>query len=670
MPASNSRLNRSQQMPNADKVNKADKADKADKTGAAKANKADKADKTGAPKGHRPHLQVPHLPGLHRAGRATAETKPGAVVIGGGMSGLVAALELAKAGYAVTVLERTGALGGCVGQHEVAGLTLDSGAESFSTRSEAVADLIAELGLAERIQAPNPQGAWIQLPVKGGSLAAGAQPLPRTGILGIPSDPADPAIVRAIGKAGSVRAALDRVRPMGSLLKKDRVSLGEVVRTRMGEQVLRNLVAPVVAGVYSADPDLLDVDSVAPGLRAAMAKHGSLGAAVAAMRAAAPAGSAVAGLAGGMGELTNALAAALRGLGVRLLTEVAVEGVRRGGDGSAAAQEPAPMPGQEPRQGPRQEPAGAVTVVDPTGGLVTAAGTDAAGAGSPAPAGPGPGGSKPAGLRPAGPAPETAAHAQPAPRWLIAAGGREYAADALVVATDGGTAVDLLAPLVPGLAELKPAAGPGVALVTLVVDLPELDSHPRGTGVLVAEETQGVEAKAMTHATAKWQWLADAAGPSNHVLRLSYGRSGAGSGTGPDSRSDGNLYLQALADASALLGVKITDADVVGWDVVRWVGALPFAAVGHQERVAAVRALVAAVPGLQVVGAWLAGTGLVSVVSDTRRHAAALAPAAADGNPAGSPAGSPAGTAEAARTGDLRATAAERPAGGPQASPE
>lgn len=623
-------------MPNAGKVNKADKADK--------------ADKTGAPKGHRPHLQVPHLPGLHRPGRATAETRPGAVVIGGGISGLVAALELARAGYAVTVLERSRALGGCVGQHEVAGLTLDSGAESFSTRSEAVADLIAELGLAERIQAPNPQGAWIQLPVKGGSLAGGAQPLPRTGILGIPSDPADPAIVRAIGKAGSVRAALDRVRPMGSLLKKDRVSLGEVVRTRMGEQVLRNLVAPVVAGVYSADPDLLDVDSVAPGLRAAMAEHGSLGAAVAAMRAAAPAGSAVAGLAGGMGELTNALAAALRGLGVRLLTEVAVEGVRRGGDGSAVSQEPAPKPGQES--------AGAVTVVDQTGGLVTAAGADAAGTGSPGPGGPGPAGSKLA-----GPGPETAAHGtRPASRWLIAAGGREYAADALVVATDGGTAVDLLEPLVPGLAELKPEPGPGVALVTLVVDLPELDSHPRGTGVLVAEETQGVEAKAMTHATAKWQWLADAAGPSNHVLRLSYGRSGAGSGAGPDSRSDGNLYLQALADASALLGVKITDADVVGWDVVRWVGALPFAAVGHQERVAKVRGLVAAVPGLQVVGAWLAGTGLVSVVSDTRRRAAALTPAAA--------AGSPAGTAEAALADDAPATAAERPDGGPQTSPE
>ena len=39
-----------------------------------------------------------------------------------------------------------------------------------------------------------------------------------------------------------------------------------------------------------------------------------------------------------------------------------------------------------------------------------------------------------------------------------------------------------------------------------------------------------VRAKALTHATAKWPWLArrvrDAAGPGWHVVRLSYGRIG------------------------------------------------------------------------------------------------------------------------------------------------
>ena len=51
-----------------------------------------------------------------------------ALVVGGGISGLLAARELAQAGVAVTLLEATDSWGGCVGRHEVAGLALDSGA--------------------------------------------------------------------------------------------------------------------------------------------------------------------------------------------------------------------------------------------------------------------------------------------------------------------------------------------------------------------------------------------------------------------------------------------------------------------------------------------------------------------------------------------------------------
>ena len=68
--------------------------------------------------------------------RATADV----VVIGGGVAGLVAALECAKVGLQVTVLERREELGGCVGRIELDGLTLDSGAESFATRGGAVAE--------------------------------------------------------------------------------------------------------------------------------------------------------------------------------------------------------------------------------------------------------------------------------------------------------------------------------------------------------------------------------------------------------------------------------------------------------------------------------------------------------------------------------------------------
>ncbi|MFJ4026460.1 protoporphyrinogen oxidase [Paenarthrobacter sp. NPDC089989] len=474
-------------------------------------------------------------------GGHTESQGPSAVVVGGGISGLVAARELAMAGIAVTVLEATGSWGGCVGGHTVAGLSLDSGAESFATRSTAVADLARELGLESRIVAPHPGGAWVQLP-------EGARELPKTGVLGIPANPWDPEVRRSLGFAGALRASLDRWIPASVGTSSDVTSVSELVRARMGKTVLERLVAPVVGGVHSADPALLDVDMVAPGLRAGLRKQGSLAAAVASQRQAArgtgsvpaKAGSAVGGLAGGMHTLVGALVKDLRERGVDLLTDKRVDSARKTSHG-----------------------------------------------------------------------------------WQVTAGGEAYDADRLVVALDGPAAVGLLEDSLPGLADLRPGPGPLVSLVTLVVDLPELDGRPRGTGILVAPQTAGIRAKALTHATAKWDWLAEEAGPGTHVVRLSYGRL-EDSGV-PDSALDDDVLLSAaLEDASALLTVPVSRTDILDWDVVRWAGALPFAAVGHKQRVTQVRKVVGSADGLTVVGGWLAGNGLAAVVADTRAQVAPL----------------------------------------------
>ncbi|PRB44433.1 protoporphyrinogen oxidase [Arthrobacter sp. MYb23] len=472
--------------------------------------------------------------------------RPTALVVGGGISGLIAARELAAAGSAVTVLEAGAAWGGCVGSHVVAGLHLDSGAESFATRSTAVADLARELGLADRIVAPHPGGAWVQLP-------NGPQELPKTGVLGIPANPWDPEVRRSLGLLGAIRASFDRWLPASAGTSSEVTSVSALVRTRMGKRVLERLVSPVVGGVHSADPALLDVDMVAPGLRAGIRTHGSLAAAVAAQRMAAKgassrptkAGSAVAGLKGGMNTLVDALVADLRARGVQLLAAHHADDVARTREG-----------------------------------------------------------------------------------WRVTTGESTFDADRLVVALDGPAAVGLLEKSVPELAGLRPAPGPLVSLVTLVVDLPQLDGRPRGTGILVAPETPGIKAKALTHATAKWDWLADQAGPGTHVLRLSYGRREEAGGGADIVMDDESLLAAALEDASALLTVPVTRADIVDWDVVRWAGALPFAAVGHKQRVAEVRQVCAAADRLSVVGGWLAGNGLAAVVADTR---AQLAGVRADG---------------------------------------
>jgi oxygen-dependent protoporphyrinogen oxidase len=466
------------------------------------------------------------------------DSVPAVVVVGGGIAGLCAALELVAAGLRVTVLESSAVFGGSVASHELAGLTLDAGAESFSTRSDTVPSLARELGLGNLICSPNPAGAWLHLPSQeSGSIAV---PLPKSGLLGIPANVRDPELPGLIGRAASVRASLDRALPLGGLLNQDQLSLGAVVRARMGSEVLKRLVAPVVGGVLSADPDDLDVDAAVPGLRAMMRKHGSLGAAVGAMRNAAPAGTAVAGLEGGMHQLATALIRRLERDGAILQTSERVQNLTRTADG-----------------------------------------------------------------------------------WAVTTQHQTLNAEAVVVATDGPTAVELLTPAVPRLHNERPAVVPAVALVSLVLDVPELDAAPRGTGVLVARDTPGVQAKALTHATAKWPWLAERAGPGNHVLRLSFGR-----GADDDETAqlpDDELYEVALRDASVLLGVEIRPTDVVGWDVVRWTNALPHATIGHRDRIARIRAAAAEERALEITGAWLAGTGLVAVVDNARERGAALA---------------------------------------------
>ena len=478
-------------------------------------------------------------------------------VIGGGIAGLVAAWELARVGRRPVVLESAAALGGCVGRHEVAGLGLDSGAESFAAARPAVLDLARDLGLEDRVVAPAALGSWAWVDGQ-------AIPLPTAGLLGVPVNPLAAGVRRAIGLPASLRAWADRFLPpgLGAGEPGRPLSFGALVRARMGGRVVTRLVEPVVGGVHSADPDDLDADVVAPGLRAALAETGSLAAAVAKLRAPlGPAGAAVRGLDGGVHTLVDALREQLRELGVPILTGTAISDLRRlpdaDGDGS-------------PWRLTARTPAAAVAR-----------------------------GSAPV---------------------------QHLRATSVVIAVPAPEAASLLTnalgDAVDGLLDRPDTTD--VVLATLVVDEPLLDGAPRGTGILVARGSTGVTAKALTHATAKWPWLADAAG-GRHVLRLSYGRGGDERPLPAEADEDPEaLRALALADAATLLGVALDPARVDGFASVAWSSALPRPGTGHAQRVAALRTAVAAAPGLAVCGAWIAGNGLAAVVADARRTASAL----------------------------------------------
>lgn len=429
------------------------------------------------------------------------------VVVGGGVAGLVAARDLAKGGANVVLVEGSGVLGGMIRRHTVAGIDLDMAADSFATRNDAVGRLAVELGLGNDVVTPDPRGAWLM------TRAGATFPIPQTGLLGIPGSPMAADVLAVVGQKAAFRAQMDSLLP-GPVGAKA-ASLGELVRRRMGDRVLDDLVVPIVAGVHSTHPDDLDPDRVAPGLRAALLREGSLARAVLALRARATAGSAVQGLRGGIVRLVDELVADMETyrVDVRLHTRA--------------------------------------TAIE------------------------------------------------------------DHAVE--VRAADGTTerlpAVHVLAST-PDPARPTAPSRTGIELVTLVVDQPGLDAAPRGTGMLVHPEAARVHAKAITHATVKWPWLAEAAGPGRHVLRLSYATPAADPSevaTSVPVDPDDAVGTRAAGDASALLGVPIPQSTVVGAASVRWHGP-DTAAAGLAD-------------GVVGIGEAATGRGLAGIVSSSRAAA-------------------------------------------------
>jgi protoporphyrinogen/coproporphyrinogen III oxidase len=248
---------------------------------------------------------------------------PRIAVIGGGIAGLAAALRLrdrAPHGTQITVYERSAALGGKLRTGALAGVTVELGAEAFLWRDSAgdgespVVALARRVGLAGALVHPEPLGAAIAV---GGTLHA----IPGGTLLGVPGD------LDLV--APLARPAAERDRDGGHpLLGSDEdVAVGELVRRRLGDEVVDRLVDPVLGGVYAGRPDRLSLAATAPGLAAACRVEHTLTGAVRAALAASPRPPGVpvfATVEGGVSRLVDAVAAAV---GARLRLGLPVRGL-------------------------------------------------------------------------------------------------------------------------------------------------------------------------------------------------------------------------------------------------------------------------------------------------------------------------------------------------------
>jgi oxygen-dependent protoporphyrinogen oxidase len=182
-------------------------------------------------------------------------------------------------------------------------------------------------------------------------------------------------------------------------------------------------------------------------------------------------------------------------------------------------------------------------------------------------------------------------------------------ADAVIVATPAAPAARLLreaaSEAAGGLAEIPYASMAIVTLAFRAVDFPA----QRRSGYLVPA-VDGRVVKAATFSTVKWPHLAAQA--PVHVVRCSVGRSGD---VAILQRDDADLAALAAAELAEAVGIT---AQSVAWRVTRWGGGLPQYNVGHVDRVARIRAAVAAQPGLAVAGAAYDGVGIPACVATAR----------------------------------------------------
>jgi protoporphyrinogen/coproporphyrinogen III oxidase len=184
-------------------------------------------------------------------------------VVGGGVAGLAAAHRLRRelgAAAEIVLVEQTSRLGGKLRTVELAGRPYDLGAEAFLARRPEVLNLAEELGV--RTDVVHPAGAAATVRAGGRT-----QRLPGGTVMGVPAEADSVAGVLSDAGIAAVRAEADM--PPIELGGAD-ISVGDLLRARVGDEVVDRLVEPLLGGVYAGDANRLGLRATVPALAKAL----------------------------------------------------------------------------------------------------------------------------------------------------------------------------------------------------------------------------------------------------------------------------------------------------------------------------------------------------------------------------------------------------------------
>jgi oxygen-dependent protoporphyrinogen oxidase len=187
-------------------------------------------------------------------------------VVGGGISGLVAAHTLASSGEDVVLLEGSDRFGGTLHTVDLEGATVEAGADCFVVGEGHALELCGGLGLDD-LREPRSFGAWIW---RDGRLHR----MPERTLGGIPTSVRAVLTAEVLSLRGRLRALSDLVLP-GPLTGPD-IGIGEFVARRFGREVAEVVVDPLLAGTRAGALDDLSLAAATPSLDAVARRHRSV----------------------------------------------------------------------------------------------------------------------------------------------------------------------------------------------------------------------------------------------------------------------------------------------------------------------------------------------------------------------------------------------------------
>ncbi|WP_284139472.1 protoporphyrinogen oxidase [Virgibacillus sp. LDC-1] len=195
------------------------------------------------------------------------------LITGGGITGLTAAFYLQQEiqekqlPYEVKLVEASNRLGGKVKTTRKDGFIIEQGPDSFLERKTPAVKLVKALGMEEELVRNGTGQSYILVNGKLHKMPSGA-------FMGVPTQVKPFLFSGIFSPIGKLRAGMDFLLPKGKEVEDQ--SLGGFFRHRFGDELVENLIEPLLSGIYAGDIDEMSLMATFPNFYHLEQKHRSL----------------------------------------------------------------------------------------------------------------------------------------------------------------------------------------------------------------------------------------------------------------------------------------------------------------------------------------------------------------------------------------------------------